>query len=63
MINQTLRLDKIYCKKSVEIYEMSAKSKDGIEAALEWIYENVPKQTKVAQPEDTAEDSSPEVVQ
>ena len=45
-INQTIRFDKIYCKRQVEILEISALKKDGMEDALEWIYVNVPNQTK-----------------
>ena len=41
-INADLKFNEIYCHAVTEIFELSAKSRDGIETALEWIYETIP---------------------
>ena len=57
-INQTIRFDKIYCKKQVEILEMSALTKDGMNDALEWIYENIPRQAKAVEEKSEIEEEN-----
>ena len=42
-VKQSLKLNEVHCTKAIEIKAISAFKSEGIDAALEWVYEHVPK--------------------